>query len=144
MKTDHDTAIKAPRTRRSQSGRKRANGNWNPDWEAFAKLDPEWTEKVISMAIAPAVAGALDRKTIELIGIALNASCAHPYAPGIRRHIRRALKAGATRGEITSVLQLASMQGLHTICVGAPILFEELAAIEQRTDHATQTAKETP
>ena len=112
--------------------RKQATGNWNPDWEPFAKLDPAWTEKVIAMAIAPAVAGALDSKTIELIGIAIDVSCTHMYAPGVRRHIQRALKAGATREEITAVLQLASMQGLHSMCLGAPILLEELEAGEQR------------
>jgi alkylhydroperoxidase/carboxymuconolactone decarboxylase family protein YurZ len=99
--------------------RKRATGNWNPAWEPFAKLDPAWTEKVVAMAIAPAVSGALDAKTIELIGIALDVSCTHLYAPGVRRHIQRALKAGATREEITAVLQLATLQGLHSMCVGA-------------------------
>ena len=108
--------------------RKQATGNWNPDWEPFAKLDPAWTEKVIAMAISPAVAGALDPKTIELIGIALDVSCTHLYAPGVRRHIQRALKAGATREEITAVLQLASLQGLHSMCLGAPILLDELEA----------------
>ena len=111
--------------------RKQASGNWNPDWEPFAKLDPAWTEKAIAMAIAPAVAGALDAKTIELIGIALDVSCTHLYAPGVRRHIQRALKAGATRQEITAVLQLATLQGLHSVCVGAPILLEELEARER-------------
>ena len=75
--------------------RKKSTGIWNPDWEPFAKLDPAWTEKVMAMAIAPAVAGALDAKTIELIGIALDASCTNMYAPGVRRHIQRAIKAGA-------------------------------------------------
>jgi alkylhydroperoxidase/carboxymuconolactone decarboxylase family protein YurZ len=112
---------------------KQATGNWNPDWEPFAKLDPAWTEKVIAMAIAPAVSGALDAKTIELIGIALDASCTHMYAPGVRRHIQRALAAGATKEEITAVLQLAAIQGLHSMCLGGPILLEELAAAEQRT-----------
>jgi alkylhydroperoxidase/carboxymuconolactone decarboxylase family protein YurZ len=111
------------------AARKHATGNWNPDWEPFAKLDPAWTEKVIAMAIAPSVAGVLDKKTIELIGIALDASCTHLYAPGVRRHIQRALKAGATREEITAVLQLATLQGLHSMCVGAPILLEELAEL---------------
>jgi alkylhydroperoxidase/carboxymuconolactone decarboxylase family protein YurZ len=105
-----------------------ASGNWNPSWEPFARLDPVWTEKVIAMAIAPTVCGALDTKTIELIRIALDASCTHLYAPGVRRHIRRALQAGATREEITAVLQLASLQGLHSIRLGAPILLEELQA----------------
>ena len=51
-----------------------ASGNWNPDWEPFAQIDPAWTEKAIAFAIAPAAAGALDKKTIELIGIALAAT----------------------------------------------------------------------
>ena len=112
--------------------RKQATGNWNPDWEPFAKLDPAWTEKVIAVTIAPAVSGVLDPKTIELIGIALDAACAQMYAPGVRRHIQRALKLGATKEEITAVLQLASQQGLHSMCLGAPILLEELDAQDKR------------
>jgi alkylhydroperoxidase/carboxymuconolactone decarboxylase family protein YurZ len=127
---DTERAQRAPKTARS---RKQATGNWNPDWEPFAKLDPAWTEKVIAMAIAPSVSGALDTKTIELIGIALDASCTHMYAPGVRRHIQRALAAGATKEEITAVLQLVATQGLHSMCLGGPILLEELAAAEQRT-----------
>ena len=111
---------------------KPASGNWNPDWEPFAKLDPAWTDRVIAMAISPAVSGALDKKTIELIGIALDASCTHMYAPGVRRHIQRALKAGATKEEITAVLQLATLQGLHSMCLAGPILLEELEARAQQ------------
>lgn len=113
--------------------RRIASGNWNPDWEPFAKLDPAWTEKAIGLAIAPAAAGVLDKKTIELIGIALDASCTHLYAPGVRRHIQRALKAGATREEITAVLQIVCMQGLHSMCLAAPILLEEIDSFEQAT-----------
>lgn len=112
--------------------RRLASGNWNPDWEPFAQLDPAWTEKAIAFAITPAVSGALDKKTIELIGIALDASCTHLYAPGVRRHIQRALKAGATREEITAVLQLACMQGLHSMCVAAPILIDELGQLQPK------------
>ncbi len=103
-----------------------ATGNWNPSWESFARLDPAWTERAIAMAITPAVSGALDVKTVELICIALDASCTHLYAHGLRRHIRRALQAGATKEEITAVLQLASLQGLHSMRLGAPILLEEI------------------
>ena len=113
---------------RRPAARQPASGNWNPDWEPFAKLDPAWTDKVIAMAITPAVSGVLDKKTIELIGIALDASCTHMYTPGVRRHIQRALKAGATKEEITAVLQLATLQGLHSMCLGGPILLEELEA----------------
>jgi alkylhydroperoxidase/carboxymuconolactone decarboxylase family protein YurZ len=114
--------------------RRLASGNWNPDWEPFAKLDPAWTEKAIGLAIAPAAAGVLDKKTIELIGIALDASTTHLYAPGVRRHIQRALKAGATKEEITAVLQIACMQGLHSMCVAAPILLDELEKQNESDD----------
>ena len=133
MNNDDDIAMNKPLQPRPGRVRERnqATGNWNPDWEPFATLDPAWTEKVIAMAIAPAVAGALDPKTIELIGIAIDVSCTHMYAPGVRRHIQRALKAGATEQEITAVLQIASMQGLHSMCLGGPILLEELDARAQ-------------
>ena len=70
------------REERPARARKPASGNWNPDWEPFARLDPAWTEKVIAMAIAPVVSGALDAKTMALVGIAIDASCTHLYAPG--------------------------------------------------------------
>jgi len=111
--------------------RKKASGNWNPDWEPFAKLDPALTEKLIAISLAPVISGALDAKTIELIGIAIDASCTHMYAPGVRRHIQRALNAGATQAEITAVLQLTSLQGIHSICLGAPILLDEIESREQ-------------
>jgi alkylhydroperoxidase/carboxymuconolactone decarboxylase family protein YurZ len=134
-------------SKRASRTRQPATGNWNPDWEPFARLDPAWTDKVIAMAISPAVAGVLQPKVVELIGIALDASCTHLYAPGVRRHIQRALKAGATREEIAAVLQLASMQGLHSVCLGAPILFEELEARERQGEEIASPSlakKESP
>ncbi len=128
------TTIDKSKPVRRANARTKASGNWNPDWEPFAKLDPAWTEKAIALAIAPAVSGALDKKTIELIGIALDASCTHLYVPGVRRHIERALQVGATREEIIAVLQLACMQGLHSMCVAAPVLLAELAAREEAND----------
>jgi hypothetical protein len=56
------------------------------------------------------------------------------------------LQAGATKGEITAVLQLASLQGLHSMCLGAPILLEELEADERRKDDTrpSRPTEETP
>jgi len=108
----------------------RARGAWNPAWDPFYALDPLWTERFIAMGISPMTSGVLDAKTIEFIAIAVDASCTHLYAPGVRRHIRQALALGATKDEITAVLQLVSVLGIHTLSVGAPILLEELAAQE--------------
>jgi alkylhydroperoxidase/carboxymuconolactone decarboxylase family protein YurZ len=66
-------------------------------------------------------------KDIELLSIALDASFTHMYAPGTRRHIRHALKAGATVEEIFEVLKLCVSQGVQACNLGVPILNEELA-----------------
>ncbi len=106
----------------------RAAGQWNPLWEPFYQLDPAWTESFMAMGLKPMRSGVLDPKVIEFIAIAVDASCTHLYAPGVRRHVRRALELGATAEEITAVLQCVSVLGIHSLSVGAPILHEELAA----------------
>jgi alkylhydroperoxidase/carboxymuconolactone decarboxylase family protein YurZ len=106
----------------------RATGGWNPAWDPFAELDPVWTEKFMDMGVAPLVRGVLDQKTWELIAIAVDASCTHMYAPGVRRHIRRAIELGVSKEEILAVLQAVSVLGIHSMSLGAPILLEELAA----------------
>ena len=106
----------------------RANGAWNPAWDSFAELDPIWTEKFMAAGATPFARGVLDQKTWELIAIAVDASCTHMYAPGVRRHIRAALELGVTKEEILAVLQAVSALGIHSMSLGAPILVEELAA----------------
>lgn len=105
---------------------------WNPNWEPFYELDPAWTEKFMAMGLTPMLSGVLDAKTIEFIAIAVDASCTHMYAPGVRRHIRKALELGATCEEITAVLQLTSVLGIHTMSLGAPILLEELVFFKKK------------
>ena len=85
------------------------------------------------MGVGPMRSGVLDPLTIEFIAIAVDASCTHLYAPGVRRHIRQALALGATREQVTAVLQLVSVLGIHTMSVGAPILLDELAARDAAT-----------
>jgi alkylhydroperoxidase/carboxymuconolactone decarboxylase family protein YurZ len=106
----------------------RTTGGWNPDWDSFAEIDPIWTEKFMTMGVAPLARGVVDPKTWELIAIAVDSSCTHMYAPGVRRHIRKALDLGVTKEEIIAVLQAVSVLGIHSMSLGAPILVEELAA----------------
>ena len=70
--------------------------------------------------------GVMSPKEVELLSIALDASVTHMYAPGTRRHIQNALKAGATMEEIMEVLKLCVVQGVQTFNLGLPILAEEL------------------
>jgi alkylhydroperoxidase/carboxymuconolactone decarboxylase family protein YurZ len=108
----------------------RAQGDWNPAWNQFAELDPEWTEKFMAMAAAPIAKGVLDPKVYEFLAIAVDASCTHMYAPGVRRHVRKALELGATQEEVLAVLQCVSVLGIHSCSLGVPILVEELARIK--------------
>ena len=116
--------------------RLRATGNFNPAWKEMAELDPVWLEKFLDMGIKPMASGVLDPKTLEFLAIAVDASCTHLYAPGVRRHIRRALELGATREEILAVLQCVAVLGIHSCALGVPILVEELAAREAQKPSA--------
>jgi alkylhydroperoxidase/carboxymuconolactone decarboxylase family protein YurZ len=108
----------------------RASGYWNPEWDGFTELDPEWTEKFMDVALHPMRKGLIEPKVWEFISIAVDASCTHMYGPGTRRHIRRALELGATKEEVAAVLQGVSILGLHANSMGAPMLVEELARLE--------------
>ena len=118
----------------------RKAGGWNPNWDPFYELDPAWTEKFMAMAMTPMLSGVLDAKTVEFLAIAVDASCTHMYGPGVRRHIRKALELGATKEEITAVLQCVSVLGIHTMSLGAPMLLEELAAADKARDTRPQAA----
>jgi alkylhydroperoxidase/carboxymuconolactone decarboxylase family protein YurZ len=80
------------------------------------------------MSTNPWSSGVLPRKTVELIGVALNAACTNLNPDGTRRHIRAALEAGASREEILMALKAAFAPALHSCSLGAPILLEEAKA----------------
>ena len=107
------------------SDQMRRAGSWNPAWDVLADLDAAYTEKFLAMAGHAVTSGGLDPLTIEFIAIAVDASCTHLYAPGVRRHIRKALELGATKEQIMGVLELVSVLGIHSVALGAPLLIEE-------------------
>ena len=105
----------------------RAGGGWNEAWTPFYNLDPEWTEQFMAAGI-PIYSGAvLSPKLAELLSIAFDVSYTHMYPPGTRRHIKAALKLGATIEEIMEVLKVCVIQGVQACNMGIPILAEELA-----------------
>lgn len=106
--------------------RMKAIGQWNAAWDPFLALDPAWTDAFMATGAGIYGSGVLPPKEIELISIAFDASFTHMYAPGTRRHIRNALKAGASVGEIFEVLKICVAQGMQACNLGVPILEEEL------------------
>jgi len=106
----------------------KAIGQWNDAWNPFFELDPEWTDQFMATGSTIYSSGIMSAKDVELLSIAFDASYTHMYAPGTRRHIRNALKAGATIEEIMEVLKLCVVQGVQACNMAVPILAEELAA----------------
>lgn len=109
----------------------RAIGQWNTAWDPFFELDPVWTDEFMATGAGIYKSGVLPAKEVELISIAFDASFTHMYAPGVRRHIKGALKAGATMEEIMEVLKICVAQGVQASNLGVPILAEELESIEK-------------
>jgi len=105
----------------------RAIGQWNTAWDPFFELDPKWTDEFMATGAAIYQASPFSPKETELLSIAFDASYTHMYAPGTRRHIKAALKAGASMEEIMEVLKLCVVQGVQACNLGVPILAEELA-----------------
>ena len=103
-------------------------GQWNAAWDPFFNLDPVWTEQFMAAGLGLYQEGVLPPKEVELLSIALDAAITHMYAPGVGRHIRGALAAGATPAEIMAVLELCVAFGVTALAASVPILAEELAA----------------
>lgn len=105
-----------------------ATGPWDDALAQLREWEPAWAQACERMATNPWRHGVLPRKLVELIGVAVNAACTNLNPEGTRRHIRAALAAGATRGEILFVLKCAAVMSIHSCSLGAPILLEEAQA----------------
>jgi alkylhydroperoxidase/carboxymuconolactone decarboxylase family protein YurZ len=102
-------------------------GQWNESWDPICDFAPVFADEFMATGIVIYTSGVFSPKEIDLLSIALDASYTHMYAPGTRRHIRNALKAGATVEEIMEVLKLCVVQGVESCNLGVPILAEELS-----------------
>jgi alkylhydroperoxidase/carboxymuconolactone decarboxylase family protein YurZ len=116
--------------------RMRAVGQWNVAWDGFYQIDPAWTEAFIACGAPVYTGNTLDPKVAELLSIAFDVSFTHMYGPGVRRHIKAALKLGATVDEIMGVFKLCVSQGMQSCNMGVPVLAEELEAHRGATDLA--------
>ena len=112
----------------------KALGQWNTAWDPFFELDPAWTEQFIAAGAPVYIGGLLSPKLAELLSIAFDASITHMYAPGTRRHIKAALKHGATLEEIMEVLKICVAEGVEACNLGVPILADELKRTSAHSD----------
>src|SRR5262249_45927978 len=114
----------------------RVRGTWGDTWQALLELDPEFLKAYTDFSAVPWRKNHLDDKVKEFIYIAVDANATHLYLPGVRQHVKAALKLGATPQEIMEVLELTSTLGIHAMNIGVPILVEVLEEKGLRTGPA--------
>lgn len=105
----------------------RAGGQWDDAWSPVLELAPLWFDEFMAAGLEISKSSILPAKDTELLLIALNAAGARRYEPGIRRHIKAALRQRATIAEIVEVLKLCVIHEARTSFLSVPILAEELA-----------------
>lgn len=104
----------------------RLRGGWDTAWDAVLELDPEFMRAYARFSGVPWTKNHLDALTKEFLYIAVDAAATHLYVPGIRTHIRAALRLGATQAQIMEVLECTATLGIHAMNIGVPILVEVL------------------
>ncbi|QID17359.1 carboxymuconolactone decarboxylase family protein [Nitrogeniibacter mangrovi] len=132
---EHGAAIE----RRADDGRYAAlrqrfvddQGNWDSTWEALLDTDPDLFERYLEFSAVPWRSNHLSPKVKELILCAVDTAATHLYTPGIRTHMRNAIRHGATAGEIIEVIEIVSVIGIHGALIGTPMLEERAGAREE-------------
>jgi alkylhydroperoxidase/carboxymuconolactone decarboxylase family protein YurZ len=102
-------------------------GYWHATWEGLLELDPDLFEAYVAFSSVPWRTGVLSPKVKEFMYCAFDASATHLYVPGLKLHMRNALRYGATAGELMELLEIVSTTGIHGAELGAPLLDAALA-----------------
>ncbi len=101
-------------------------GYWTPWLDGTLRFSPDFFEAFLAFTGTPWATGPLPPKVKEFVYIAIDGAITHLYRRGLQMHIREALRHGASAQEIMEVLQMASLIGLITSTVAAPMLLDAL------------------
>jgi alkylhydroperoxidase/carboxymuconolactone decarboxylase family protein YurZ len=111
----------------------KVRGAWSDGWQQILELDPDFMQGYLNFSAVPWRKNHLDDKLKELIYIAVAANATHMYLPGVRAHVKAALKLGVPAQEIMEVFELCATLGIHAMNIGVPILVEVLVEKGLRT-----------
>ena len=101
----------------------RVRGYWNEQRDVLVRLMPDYFAALAQLSADPWVNGSLTDKERELVCIAIDCTVTHMYEPGLKIHVRQALKNGASRDEILAVFHLTALTGLEGYIAGAETLY---------------------
>ena len=102
-------------------------GYWADNWDAVLNISPDFFEAYTEFSSVPFAnnGGLLEPKVKELVYCAIDCATTHLFGPGLKIHIRNAVRYGATKGEIMEVFELAALMGIHTPMVASRYLLEK-------------------
>lgn len=98
-------------------------GFWNNERDPLMRQMPDYFAALTGIATISWQQGPLSRKEREFICIGIDCTVTHTYPPGLRIHIRNAIREGATREEILEIFQLAALIGLESYVMAGEALF---------------------
>ena len=110
---------------------------WDESWASVARLSPQIFEAGIKLSAVPKRKKHLSPKIQELVAISVYSASTHFYVPGIRKHIKAALRHGATQAEIVEVLEETGTLGIHACNIGVPLLVEVMTERGMVEKHPT-------
>lgn len=122
----------------------RVRGYWHSSWDDTLQFAPELLAAYLEFSGVPWRGGSLEPKVKEFIYIAFDVAATHLYRTGLKIHVANALGYGATPEEITEVMEIAAVLGVHAVTTSAPLLAEELAARAQPPAPPVPPAPEQP
>ena len=107
----------------------KCQGYWEASWDALLNLDPDFFKAYVEFSAIPWQTHHLEPKVKELVLCALDVAATHLYKPGIKTHMRNAIRHGATQDEIMEVLEIVSVIGIHGALIGVPMLEEHIKTL---------------
>lgn len=113
-----------------------AHGYWDGSWDALLRVDPDFFEAYTEFSALAWQAGHLEPKVKELVLCALDVAATHLYKPGVKTHMRNAIRHGATQDEIIEMLEIVSVIGIHGALIAAPMLEDNFSALRKAPDPA--------
>lgn len=102
-------------------------GYWHASWEGLLELDPDMFERYVAFSSLPWQTGVLEPKIKEFMYCAFDAAATHLYVPGLKLHMRNAIRYGATAEELMALLEIVSLIGIHGALAAAPLLERALS-----------------
>lgn len=111
---------------------------WPSPFDYLAQYTPEFVDAYLDFTQVIEHRAALEPKVRQFVLIALSVAATLLDPDGARRHIREAVRLGATREELIHVCQLATLLGSHTMPMAVPILIDEAETAGITVTHAAE------